>query len=65
MTRDARFGIEIEMTGITREKAAKAIAEYFNGEIRYVGGTYYAYEVTDCQDRVWKVMRDSSIRPQK
>ena len=65
MTRDAHFGIEIEMTGITREKAAKAIAGFFHTESRYVGGTYYAYEVTDTKGRVWKVMRDSSIHPQK
>ena len=65
MTKNANFGIEIEMTGITREKAAKAIADYFHTESRYVGGTYYAYEVTDYQDRVWKIMRDSSVQPQK
>ena len=27
--REQRFGIEIEMTGITREKAAEVTAEYF------------------------------------
>ena len=38
--RTQRFGIEIEMTGITREKAAEAIAEYFGTESFYIG-TYY------------------------
>ena len=26
---DTRFGIEIEMTGITRKKAAEALVEFF------------------------------------
>ncbi|MBR5785862.1 MAG: amidoligase family protein, partial [Clostridia bacterium] len=30
--RNQRFGIEIEMTGITRTKAAKVIAGHFNSE---------------------------------
>ena len=30
--RTQRFGIEIELTGITREDAAKVIAEYFGTE---------------------------------
>ena len=64
MTRNAYFGIEIEMTGITREAAAKTIADFFHTESSYVGGTYYTYEITDGQGRVWKIMRDSSIHPQ-
>ena len=65
MTKNANFGIEIEMTGITRENAAKAIADFFHTESRYIGGTYYAYEITDHKGRVWKIMRDSSVHPQK
>lgn len=38
--REQRFGIEIEMTGITREKAAEVTAEYFGTRTHYVG-TYY------------------------
>ena len=34
--RTQKFGIEIEMTGITREKAAKVIAEYFGTESFYI-----------------------------
>lgn len=60
-----RFGIEIELTGITREKAAQVIAEYFGTESSYIGGSYRAYQVKDGMDRIWKVMYDSSIFPQR
>jgi len=56
------FGIEIELTGITREEAAKAIATYFGTEAKYAGGAYDAYWVKDNSGRVWKLMSDSSIR---
>lgn len=59
------FGIEIELTGITRESAAKVIAEYFGTTAEYIGGTYRRYEVKDRQERIWKVMRDASIRTEK
>ena len=52
-----KFGIEIEMTGITREQAAKVIAAYFQtGETNYVGGTYRTYEAKDTKGRAWKAM---------
>ena len=60
--RSQNFGIEIEMTGIKRETAAKAIAEYFGSQTTYVGGAYDAYAVRDGQDRQWKIVYDSSIR---
>ena len=36
--RTRRFGIEIEMTGITRCSAAKAIQKVQGGSIDHVGG---------------------------
>lgn len=56
-----RFGIEVEMTGITRATAAKVIAGYFNTRAAHVGGTYDVYAVHDNQGRQWKVVYDSSI----
>ena len=56
------FGIEIEVTGITREEAAKAIAAHFGTEAEYTGGAYNAYAVKDNTGRTWKLMSDSSIR---
>jgi len=55
------FGIEIEMTGITREKAAKVITAHFGTQARHTGGTYDAWEASDNADRIWKIVRDSSI----
>lgn len=59
--RDLTFGVEIEFTGITRNKAAGIIASYFNTTPRYVGGSYYTYEITDGFARTWRICRDSSI----
>lgn len=38
-----KFGIEIELTGITRKKAADVIAEYFGTEKFYIGTYYQTY----------------------
>lgn len=61
----AKFGIEIEFTGITRERAAKVVAEFLQGTYAE-GGTYYdTKKVTTSDGRVWKVMYDGSINCQK
>lgn len=60
------FGIEMEMTGITREQAANLMAGFFGtGRGTYEGGAYDTYTALDDQDRTWKAMSDSSIRPQR
>lgn len=57
-----KFGIEIEFTGITRDKAAQVAAEYFGGSVR-VGSDYYnSHKVTAPDGRIWKFMSDGSIR---
>ena len=56
-----RFGIEIEMTGITRATAAKTIAKYFDTHATHVGGGYDTYTIRDPQGRMWKFVSDSSI----
>ena len=63
--RTQRFGIEIEMTGITRKKAAEVIAEYFGTESFYLGTYYKTYGAKDRQGRTWKATFDSSIIAQK
>lgn len=63
--KDQRFGIEIEMTGITREKAAEVAAEYFGRGTRYLGSFYDIYAALDNQDRQWKFMSDGSITAQR
>jgi len=56
------FGIEIEFTGITREKAAKVIAEHLEGRMGKEGQNY---KVTAPDRRVWKIVYDGSIRCQR
>ena len=49
------------MTGITREQAAQALADYFGTVPRYKGGTYDAWVVKDTENKEWKLMSDGSI----
>ena len=51
------------MTGLTRRQAAEALGGLFGTQFRYLGGTYKAYEVPDREEKVWKIVYDSSIRP--
>jgi len=62
--RSQRFGIEIEMTGLSRATAGKVLAGYWNTEATYVGGTYDSYVVRDDEGRQWKLVSDASIRCQ-
>lgn len=55
------YGVEIELTGITREKAAKVIAEYFGTSSQYLGSYYNTYGALDRKGRTWKCMSDGSI----
>ena len=59
--KDQRFGIEIEMTGITRQNAAEVCAEYFGTRSSYIGTYYDTYAALDSQGRQWKFMSDGSI----
>lgn len=64
--KDLHFGIEIEMTGITRETAASLIAQHYGIEHSvHAGGSYDTYKATDTKRRTWKAMSDSSIMAQK
>lgn len=63
--KNQRYGTEIEMTGITREEAAKALANYFGTTATWIGGGYDSWTVTDAEGRNWKLMSDSSIHAQK
>ena len=59
------FGVEIELTGITRERAAGIIASYFGtGYTFSLSDGYQTKAAKDQKDRTWKCMRDSSIRPE-
>ncbi len=55
------FGVEIELTGLTRKKASEIIADYFGTESFYIGTHYNTYGAKDGKGRIWKAMSDSSI----
>ena len=59
--KEQRFGIEIEMTGITRADAARVVAAYFGTESSYIGTYYETYAALDGQGRQWKFMSDGCI----
>ena len=60
-----RFGLEIEFTGITRQKAAETAAHYLNGTVDVAGDYYDTHRITAPDGRIWKVMYDGSIHCQK
>lgn len=60
--KNQRYGIEIEFTGITRARAAQAVADTLNSQSSYDGGAYNTYSVRDADGRRWKIVSDSSIR---
>ena len=58
------IGVEVEMNNITREKAAKKAAEFFEtGRYEYTAGRngYCTWSAWDAQGREWKFQRDVSI----
>lgn len=64
MLKNQLFGVEVEMTGITREKAAKIVAEVLGTTPSHPDSTCYETRIiADQAARKWKVMRDSSIAP--
>jgi hypothetical protein len=58
---DLTIGVEIELVGIERDTAAEAIKSVVGGNVRYLGGAYNAWSVTDESNRVWKIVSDSSL----
>ena len=61
--KDQYFGCEIEMTGLTRQKAAEAVASLFGTTARqtHESRTYDPWEVTDREGKAWRFVYDSSI----
>lgn len=65
LIKEQNFGVEIELTGITRENAAKVIAEYFGTTARFAGTYYRTYTAPDREGRIWKAMSDASITTER
>ena len=57
-----KFGIEIELTGITKDTAANTIKSIVGGRIEHTHDGYYTRKIHATDGRVWKVMNDASIR---
>lgn len=62
---ESRFGIEIEMTGITRSEAAEIVARTIGGTKNYAGGYYGKWEVKQIDGRIWSIVYDGSIITKK
>ena len=60
-----RFGIEIEFTGITRTKAAKAAAEFLGGTLHETYDGYDTKKITAPDGRVWKIVYDASVNAER
>lgn len=60
--KDQQFGVEIEMTGITRQQAAQELAAYFESRYDRTYDSYDSYTIEDDHGRTWKFMSDASIR---
>lgn len=59
------IGTELEFTGISRGTAAATVASYFGTTAVYEGHMYDAWTVKDTTGRDWRIVRDSSVKPQK
>ena len=64
MLKNKLFGVEVEMTGITREKAARLVAGVLGTTPSHPeSNCYHTRTIADQAARKWKIMRDSSITP--
>lgn len=62
MLKNQLFGVEVEMTGITREKATRLVAEVLGTTPSHPeSNCYHTRTIADQAARKWKIMRDSSI----
>lgn len=63
--KDQCFGVEIELTGITREEAAKTLAAYFGTDPQHTSDAYDSWYVTDRDGKRWRIMSDGSIQAER
>src|SRR5699024_2443591 len=62
--KDQSFGCEIDMTGLTSQQAAEAVAVVFGTTATHsrTSRTYDPWEVTDNEGKTWLFVFDASIR---
>lgn len=61
MIKAQKFGVEIEMTGISRANAAEVVARALNTRVQDHIASYDARLIKDSQGRTWKIVSDASI----
>ena len=61
MMKQQNYGIEIEMTGITRQQAAKALGELWGTTPEHIGTYYDKWTVRDTEGKTWTLMSDGSL----
>lgn len=61
MIKAQKFGVEIEMTGISRADAAEVVAKALNTRVQDHIASYDARLIKDSQGRTWKIVSDASI----
>ena len=60
-----KWGIELEFTGMTRERAARRIQEVVGGTVHNTYSDHNGWYVLAPDGRKWKIMGDSSITVQR
>ena len=59
--KDQTFSVELSFTGLSREKAAKALGALFGTEPEYIKGTYDTWTVKDQADKTWRFIYDPLV----
>lgn len=59
------FGVEIEFTFMSRQKAAIIVSDFFETSYLSCEDTYDTYEIEDYESRTWKILRDGSLIPER
>lgn len=63
-SKERLIGIEVEFTGISRDTAARTVAQVLGTNKTYIGGVYHKHVIPYTNDRNYIIMRDASITPE-
>lgn len=64
MYSDLTIGVEIEFTRLSRKEAADVVAKFFSTTMVLIQEYCDSYEISDTMNRIWRIKRDASIRPE-
>ncbi len=61
-----KYGLKLDLTGITKKQAAEIIAKYFNTEYAYYSGNEKEYySIKDNHNRIWLVDTAENVKPER